>query len=57
LSGKINAGEALKVGLDKKINISNKEGIITFLDNNGLKIYGVYYAKENAQKEGWTMIF
>jgi uncharacterized protein YukJ len=57
LSGTINAGAALKVVLDKKINLSNEGGIISLLDQNGLKIDGVSYTKENAQKEGWTMVF
>jgi uncharacterized protein YukJ len=57
LSGKINAGEVLKVTLDKKLNLSNEGGIITLLDNKGLKIDGVSYTKENAQKEGWTIVF
>ncbi len=57
LSGKINPGEVLKVALDKKINLSNEGGLITLLDNNGLKIDGVSYTKENAQKEGWTVVF
>jgi uncharacterized protein YukJ len=58
LSGKINPGELLTVPLGKgEMQLGNEGGIITLLDNNGLKIDGVSYTKEDAQKEGWTVVF
>ena len=58
LMGNINAGEALKVVLSgKDIELSNKGGIITLLDKKGLKVDGVSFTKEDADKEGWTIVF
>lgn len=58
LEGKVRAGEALFVSLSgKDIELSNKGGIITLLDKSGLKVDGVSYTKEQASKEGWTIVF
>jgi uncharacterized protein YukJ len=57
LTGTINPGEVLKVALGKKINLDNEGGIITLLDNGGLKIDGVSYTKQDVSKEGWTKVF
>lgn len=58
LQGKIKAGEALLVPLSgKDIELSNKGGIITLLDKSGLKVDGVSYTKEQAAKDGWTIVF
>jgi uncharacterized protein YukJ len=58
LGGSIKAGEALQVPLSgKDIELSNKGGIITLLDKNGLKVDGVSFTKEDASKEGWTIVF
>lgn len=58
LEGTIRAGEALFVPLSgKDIELSNKGGIITLLDKSGLKVDGVSYTKEQASKEGWTIVF
>jgi hypothetical protein len=54
----IKAGEALQVDLSgKDIELSNKGGIITLLDKKGLKVDGVSFTKEDASKEGWTIVF
>jgi len=58
LQGKIKAGEALYLPLSgEDIELSNKGGIITLLDKSGLKVDGVSYTKEQASKEGWTIVF
>ncbi|MEM7726662.1 MAG: DUF2278 family protein [Cyanobacteria bacterium P01_A01_bin.45] len=58
LSGIIAAGEVMKVTLAKNgISLGNKGGIITLLNTEGLKVDGVSYTKENAQKQGWTVLF
>lgn len=57
LNGTINPGEVLKVALDRNINLTNEGGIISLLDNSGLKVDGVSYTKEDAQKQGWTIVF
>ena len=58
LKGSIKAGESLKVALSgQDIELSNKGGIITLLDKKGLKVDGVSFTKEDASKEGWTVVF
>ncbi|MBA1343588.1 MAG: hypothetical protein C5S52_08335 [ANME-2 cluster archaeon] len=58
LSGSIGAGETLRITLSgKDAQLSNKGGIITLLDRKGLKVDGVSYAKKEASKSGWTMVF
>ncbi len=58
ISGIINAGEALKVPLRKDgIELNNNGGIITLLDDKGIKIDGVAYTKQDTQKQGWTVVF
>ena len=58
LKGSISAGETLKVALSgKDIELSNKGGIITLLNKKGLKVDGVSFTKEDAKKEGWTIVF
>lgn len=39
------------------IQLANDGGIITLLDKEGLKIDGVSYTKDNAKKQGWTLVF
>ena len=58
LKGSIKAGEALKVPLSgQDIELSNNGGIITLLNKKGLKVDGVSFTKEDASKEGWTVVF
>ncbi len=57
LNGTINPGEVLKVAISQNINLTNDGGIITLLDNSGLKVDGVSYTKDDAQKQGWTIVF
>jgi uncharacterized protein YukJ len=57
INGSINPGDAFKVTLDKNLNLANEGGTITLLDNQGLKIDGVAYTKDDVQQEGWTVVF
>ena len=57
LSGTINAGATLVIALPPSVQLGNKGGIITLLDNKGLKVDGVAYTGEEAKKEGWTLVF
>lgn len=58
LKGQINPGDTLKVFLTGHSEfLSNQGGIITLLDNHGLKIHGVKYTKKQAQKSGRTIHF
>lgn len=57
LSGTIKSGETLAIALPLTVQLGNKGGIITLLDNRGVKIDGVSYTEQQARKEGWTVVF
>lgn len=51
-------GETLRVHLDGSgAQLSNKGGIISLLDETGIKIDGVSYTREQVRKQGWTLVF
>jgi hypothetical protein len=57
LSGTLAAGATVAVPLQPPVQLGNKGGIITLLDDQGLKVDGVSYTEQQAQLEGWTLIF
>jgi hypothetical protein len=57
LQGSIDAGASLKITVKAPLQLSNKGGIITLLDEQGLKVDGVSYTKEQASNPGWTIVF
>lgn len=57
LAGKIGAGATTVVRLPVAVPLSNDGGIITLLDAGGLKVDGVQYTKDQAHKQGWTIVF
>ena len=57
LSGTIAAGATLVISLPPSVQLGNNGGIITLLDNKGLKVDGVAYTEEQAKKKGWTLVF
>ncbi|MFO0697878.1 MAG: DUF2278 family protein [Nitrospira sp.] len=57
LSGTILSGSAITVKLPQEVQLGNKGGIITLLNDKGLKVDGVSYTAQQAQKEGWTIVF
>jgi uncharacterized protein YukJ len=57
LTGKLKSGEARAVRIEKPLALSNKGGIITILDETGLKVDGVSYTKAQASNPGWTIVF
>jgi uncharacterized protein YukJ len=57
LTGKLKSGEARAVRVEKPLALSNKGGIITILDETGLKVDGVSYTKAQASNPGWTIVF
>ncbi len=57
LSGKLAPGAADVIELSQKVQLGNKGGIITLLDNSGLKVHGVSYTKNQVAREGWTIVF
>ncbi len=55
---KIQPSASLTVPLDKQqIQLSNDGGIITILNQEGIKVDGVSYTKEDAKDQGWTVVF
>ena len=57
LDGNLKAGEARAFRVEKPVVLSNKGGIITILDETGLKVDGVSYTKKQAATPGWTIVF
>ncbi|HHJ16953.1 MAG TPA: DUF2278 family protein [Gammaproteobacteria bacterium] len=56
--GTLAAGEVMRVSLDGSgAQLSNKGGIITLLDDQGLKIDGVSYTREEVRRQGWSLVF
>jgi len=43
--------------VQKPMELSNKGGIISLLDNRGVKVHGVSYTKEQAKTPGLTIPF
>src|ERR687885_36239 len=58
LTGIIEPGACMRVPLNGgDVQLANDGGIITLLDGKGIKIDGVSYTKEEAKKQGWTIVF
>ena len=57
LSGSIAAGATLAVPIVSPVALSNKGGIITLLDKQGIKVHGVEYTKSQASQPGRTIPF
>lgn len=57
LSGLLPAGATTTVKVQQPLALSNKGGIITLLDDKGLKVHGVSYTREQAKHPGWTLVF
>jgi uncharacterized protein YukJ len=57
IAGSIAANGVLTVRLSAPTQLGNSGGIITLLDRDGLKVDGVSYTKEQARREGWSLVF
>jgi uncharacterized protein YukJ len=57
LSGSLAPGAARVVTVTQPLALSNKGGVITLVDEKGLKVDGVSYTKAQAQNPGWTLVF
>lgn len=57
LSGTIGPGEVIRVEIVAPVALSNKGGIISVINDNGLKVDGVSYTREQANQPGWTIKF
>jgi hypothetical protein len=57
LTGTILGGVPLTVPVQHPVQLGNRGGIITLLDDGGLKVDGVSYTEHQTQREGWTLAF
>src|SRR5678815_545214 len=57
LSEVLSAGATRVVRVSQPFALSNKGGVITLVDEKGLKVHGVSYTKEQARHPGWTIVF
>ena len=51
------SGATKVVHLPQDVQLGNKGGTITLLDQNKLKVHGVSYTKKQGGREGWTILF
>jgi uncharacterized protein YukJ len=57
LSGTLDAGAVVRVDVKAPVALSNKGGIITLLNDKGLKVHGVSYTQKQANQPGWMIVF
>ena len=57
LSGVLAAGATTTVRLSPPLALSNQGGIITLVNEKGLKVHGVSYTRDQARHPGWTLVF
>ena len=57
LDGTVGPGATKTITVAAPVSLSNKGGIITLLDENGLKVDGVSYTRSKARHPGWTLTF
>jgi uncharacterized protein YukJ len=57
LNGVLTAGSTATIPVRPPVQLGNKGGSITLLDDQGLKVDGVSYTKQQARREGWTLVF
>jgi uncharacterized protein YukJ len=51
------AGETARISLEDPVQLGNGGGLVTLVDQDGLKVDGVAYTGEQAAQEGWTLVF
>lgn len=58
LAGTLNAGDSMRIPITEgDFKLPETGGIITLLDDKGLKVDGVSYTEEDASRKGWTIVF
>ena len=57
LSGAMAPGSTRVLTITQPLALSNKGGVITLIDEKGLKVDGVSYTKQQARDPGWTLVF
>jgi uncharacterized protein YukJ len=54
---RLDPGDTVWVEVGDGVQLGNKGGTVTLLDQRGLKVHGVAYTAEQADAEGWTLTF
>ncbi|MBW4658890.1 MAG: DUF2278 family protein [Drouetiella hepatica Uher 2000/2452] len=57
LTGAIAPGATVLIALPPTVQLGNKGGLITLLNQEGLKVDGVAYTAQQSKLEGWTVVF
>jgi len=57
LYGKIDPGMAKTLSIIGHLNLSNRGGLITLLDDEGTKVDGVAFSHSKLREPGWTITF
>jgi uncharacterized protein YukJ len=55
--GPLAPGATMRVTVSDGVQLGNRGGAITLLDDRGRKVAGVSYTADQAQREGWTITF
>ncbi len=53
----LKAGDAIRIPIEAPVQLGNQGGLITVLDDTGLKVDGVAYTEDQTRNEGWTLTF
>jgi uncharacterized protein YfaS (alpha-2-macroglobulin family) len=51
------AGDTVRVPLQSPIQLDDHGGLVTLLNPAGLEVDGIAYTTQQAQREGWTLVF
>lgn len=55
---RLKAGSTVTIALSQtEVQLPNEGGTITLLNSRDLKVHGVSYTQQQAQKQGWTIVF
>ena len=57
LNGVLEPGALYQIQIQKPLSLSNQGGLITLINEKGLKVDGVAYTREQASHPGWTIVF
>lgn len=57
LSGTLQRGGTKTFAVRPQLQLTNRGGLITLLNDEGIKVHGVSYTKEQARHPGWTLTF
>jgi uncharacterized protein YukJ len=57
LAGTLPSGATHVVRVAPPLALSNRGGVITLINDKGLKVHGVSYTRDQARHPGWTLVF